>query len=141
MKLDPFSYRPSFQIAVRLIGLDVQKQNVVARQYGMFDFEHGWFDLVVEVDAKEGNVQGYIKPLFRNVQIFSLSKDIKEDNVIEFFWEALLGVATQTFKNAPRNQFGTVIPFTGDVNGPAPDILATIGNILKNAFIRAYMPR
>src|SRR5688572_18734542 len=47
MKLDPFSYRPTFQLAVRLLGLDVTKTNNLARAYGAFDFERGFFDLVI----------------------------------------------------------------------------------------------
>ena len=31
MKLDPFSYRPTFHMATRLIGLDLTKTNNVAR--------------------------------------------------------------------------------------------------------------
>ena len=141
MKLDPFSYRPTFYMAVRLLGLDVTKINDLAVKYGSFDFHRGWFDLVVEVDAKEGQLRGYVKPLFRDLKIFSLKKDIKEDNVLEFFWEALLGVATGVIKNHPRDQFGTLIPFRGDAEGPTTDILATIGNVLRNAFVRAYLPR
>jgi hypothetical protein len=140
MKLDPFSYRPTFQLAVRLLGLDVTKINQLARTYGKFDFERGWFDLVVEVDCKEGLMQGYVKPLFRNLQIFTI-QDLKEDNVIELFWEALVGTTTQVLKNAPRDQFGTMVPFTGEVNGPSPDLLASVGNVLRNAFVRAYLPR
>src|SRR5207248_3276293 len=64
MKLDPFSYRPTFQMAVRLLGLDVTKINLLTRAYGAFDFEGGWFDLVIEVDAKEGLLEGYVKPMF-----------------------------------------------------------------------------
>ena len=86
MKLDPFSYRPTFQIALRLIGLDVTKVNQL-RTYGKFDFKHGWFDLVIDVNAKEGTIDGYIKPLFRNLVIFS-PQDLKEDNIVELFWEA-----------------------------------------------------
>ncbi|HTL30461.1 MAG TPA: DUF748 domain-containing protein [Tepidisphaeraceae bacterium] len=141
MKLNPFSYRPTFQLAVRLLGLDVTQTNALARAYGAFDFEKGYFDLVVELDAKEGMVEGYVKPLFRNIKVFSLSKDIKEDNPLELFWEALVGVATQVFKNQPHDQFGTQIPLRGDLSNPQTDILATIGNILRNAFVRAYLPR
>src|SRR5207248_4467350 len=82
MKIDPFSYRPTFQLAVRLLGLDVTKLNNFTKKYGAFDFKSGWFDLVLEVDAKEGNVEGYVKPLFRNVQIFSLVESIKNDNAV-----------------------------------------------------------
>jgi hypothetical protein len=141
MKFDPFSYRPTFQVAVRLIGLDVTKINQLTRTYGAFDFERGWFDLVVEFDAKEGLLEGYVKPLFRNITVLSLRHDIKEDNVLEVFWEALLGVATEVLENQPRNQFGTVINFTGDASNPQTSILEVIGNVLRNAFIRAYLPR
>jgi hypothetical protein len=141
MKLDPFSYRPTFHLTVRLIGLDVTKINDLALAYGKFDFKKGWFDLVLEVDAKEGRIAGYVKPLFRNLVVFSLIKDVKEDNPLQFFWQALVGAATQLLKNQPRDQFGTLIPFTGDEATSKPDILATIGNVLRNAFVRAYLPK
>jgi hypothetical protein len=141
MKLDPFSYKPTFQLAVRLIGLDATKTNALTRAYGAFDFEKGFFDLVIELNSREGSIDGYIKPLFRNIQILSLDKDIKQDNVLEFFWEALVGFASDLLTNPPRDQFGTLIPLRGDLSGPSADILATIGNVLRNAFIRAYLPR
>lgn len=142
MTLDPFSYRPTFHMGMRLIGLDVTKINDLARAYGKFDFERGWFDLVVEADAQEGQMKGYVKPLFRNLKIFSLSEDVKGENVLQFFWQALVGAATSIFKNHSRDQFGTLIPFTGDLSQKtSADILATIGNVMRNAFVRAYLPR
>jgi len=142
MAFDPFSYRPTFHMGVRLLGLDVTKLNDLALAYGKFDFKKGWFDLVVETDAKEGEISGYAKPLFRNLRVFSLVKDIKEDNVLQFFWQALIGGTTRVFRNYQRDQFGTRIPFTGDAtHATSADLLATIGNVLRNAFIRAYLPR
>ena len=142
MTLDPFSYRPTFHLATRLLGLDVTKINAFAITYGKFDFEQGWFDLILEADAKEGQLTGYVKPLFRDLKVFDLTEDIKEDNVLQFFWQALVGAATSLFKNQSSDQFGTLIPFRGDLSGATTmDILATVGNILRNAFIRAYLPR
>jgi hypothetical protein len=142
MSLDPFSYRPTFHLAVRLLGLDVTKLNDLALTYGKFDFKRGWFDLVLEADSKEGQLTGYVKPLFRDLKVFSLSEDFKEDSVLQFFWQALVGGATTAFKNFSRNQFGTLVPFTADASKTTTtDILATIGNILRNAFVRAYLPR
>lgn len=139
--LDPFSYRPTFHLVMRLLGLDVTKINDLALNYGKFDFKRGWFDLVVEADSKEGQISGYVKPLFRNLKVFSLTQDLKEDNVLQFFWQALVGAVTQVLKNQPRDQFGTLIPFSGDATGSNTDILATLGNLLRNAFVRAYLPR
>jgi hypothetical protein len=139
MKLDPFSYRPTFQLAVRLLGLDVTKTNALARAYGNFDFERGWFDLVLELDVKEGAVTGYVKPLFRNLKIFDLRKD--SSNPLQMFWEALVGVAATVFRNQPRDQVGTLVPLTGYIENPETDYLAAIGNLLRNAFVRAYLPK
>jgi hypothetical protein len=142
MVLDPFSYRPTFHMALRLLGLDVTKVNDLSLAYGKFDFKRGWFDLVVESDSKEGQLTGYVKPLFRNLKVFSLAQDIKEDNAFQFFWQALVDAATSLFKNHPRDQFGTLVPFAADTSGATTtDILATIGNVLRNAFVRAYLPR
>lgn len=141
MTLDPFSYKPTFHMAMRLLGLDLTKINDLALTYGKFDFKRGWFDLVIETDCNEGLINGYVKPLFRNIKVFSLKEDIKEDTVMQFFWQALVGFTTTVFKNWHRDQFGTVIPFSGDASGTSTDILATIGNVLYNAFVRAYLPR
>jgi Domain of Unknown Function (DUF748) len=142
MALDPFSYRPTFHMAARLIGLDVTKLNDLALAYGRFDFKRGWFDLVIESDAKEGQINGYVKPLFRDLKVFSLAQDVKEDNLPQLFWQALVGATTAVFKNHARDQFGTLIPFSGDTSGATTaDILAAVGNVLRNAFVRAYLPR
>jgi hypothetical protein len=142
MTLDPFSYHPTFHLAVRLLGLDVTKMNDLALTYGKFDFKRGWFDFVLEADSKEGQLTGYVKPLFRNLKVFSLAQDIKEDSVLQFFWQALVGGATSLLKNVPHDQFGTLIPFRGDLSGTTrADILGAIGNVLRNAFVRAYLPR
>jgi hypothetical protein len=140
--LDPFSYRPTFHLGLRLLGLDVTKINDLALSYGKFDFKRGWFDLVIEADAKEGRLNGYVKPLFRDLKVFSLTEDIKEDNVLQFFWQALVHGVTALFKNQSRDQFGTLIRFNGDLEGQKSiDILQTIGNVLRNAFVRAYLPK
>jgi hypothetical protein len=141
IELDPSSYRPTFQLALRLLGLDVTKTNPLAQAYGDFDFERGWFDLVIELDVKQGAVEGYVKPLFRNLVVFSPRRDVADGNVLKLFWQALVGLAAAVFENQSRDQVGTVIPVRGDLARPATDVLATIANVLRNAFVRAYLPR
>ncbi len=141
MKLDPFSDKPTFELGLRLLGLDVTQTNALAQAYGHFSFDNGTFNLVTELNAKEGNVEGYIKPLFRNLRVFNLKTAVQKDNPLEFFWEAVVGVTAQLLKNQSRDQLGTLIPLTGSLDGPTTDIFATVGNVLKNAFIRAYLPR
>jgi hypothetical protein len=141
MKFDPFSYRPTFEMAVRLLGLEVTKLNDFARAYGGIDFEKGSFDLVVEVEAKEGLLEGYVKPLFRNLTVMHVPTDAKEDNPLEFFWEAVVGVTTKILSNPPRDQLATNIPLSGDLTAPKTNIFTVVLNVLRNAFIRAYLPK
>jgi hypothetical protein len=142
MTFNPFSYRPTFQLATRILDLDVTTINDLALAYGNFDFKSGRLDFVLEVEAREGRMIGYAKPLFRDLEVFSLTEDLAEGNPLQFLWQALLGVTTTLLENPDREQFGTLIPFTGDFSDSTTvDMLATVGNVLRNAFIRAYLPR
>jgi Domain of Unknown Function (DUF748) len=141
MKLDPFSYDPTFHLGARMLNLDLTKINEFTKAYGGFDIKRGLFDLVIEIDANEGQLQGYVKPLFRNMVIFDLVQDVKQDNVLQVFWQAIVGSVAAIFTNYHREQLGTLIPFTGSLQGPQVDLLSTVGNVLRNAFIRAYLPR
>ena len=142
VKLDPFSYNPTFNLAVRLLGLDLTKINDLTMAYGGFDVKRGLFDLVVQVDAKEGQLDGTVKPLFRNMVVFDVLQDVKEDkDPLQFFWQGIVGSVAFVLTNQDRGQFGTLIPFTGTLAGPNIDFLTTLGNVLRNAFIRAYLPR
>ncbi len=140
MSLEPRSHQPHFDLAARLLDLDVTKLNSLARAYGDFDFEGGRFDLVVEASAKDGFVEGYTKPLFRNVTVLSI-RDVRKDDPLQLLWESLVGAAGAIFKNQARDQFGTRIALYGELDNPRTSILEAVGNVLRNAFVRAYLPR
>lgn len=142
IQLDPSSYHPTFHLSARLLGLDVTLLNDFARHYGAMDFERGWFDFVVEADAKEGILKGYAKPLFRELRILDVKSDFEDGKILEGIWQGVLSVVAFLFKNHDRDQFGTLIPFQGNLTGGTnTDLLAVFLNILRNAFIEAYLPR
>jgi hypothetical protein len=140
MKLDPFSYKPTFQLDLRLLGLDMTLTNDLVETYGKFDVKHGSFDLVLDVQSQEGELTGYVKPLFRDMVIFDLT-DLQLTNPLHTFWQAAVGGVAALITNYNRDQLGTLIPFTGSLDGPKVNFLATLLNVLRNAFIRAYLPR
>ena len=139
MSLDPQSHRPTFDMSVQLLDMDVTRLNALTLAYGDFDFTSGRFDFVMEVATKDGFLEGYAKPLFRNVQVLSL-RDVKNDNPVQLLWEALVGVVGAVFKNQSRDQFGTRITLSGNLDDPSTNILEVVGNVLRNAFVRAYLP-
>ncbi len=141
IKLNPFSYNPTFHLDLRLLGLDITKTNPLIETYGGFNIKRGLFDLVMDIQCDEGQLRGYVKPLFRNMSIFNPVQDVKEDNPLQVFWQAIVGGTAAVVTNYNRDQLATLIPFTGDLKGPQINFLATVGNVLRNAFIRAYLPR
>ena len=60
---------PSFAVGVRVEEVDVTRLNDLFRAYGRFDTASGRFNLYSELDAKNGVVTGYIKPLFQDLQV------------------------------------------------------------------------
>jgi hypothetical protein len=142
MKLNPFSYNPTLHLDLRLLGLDITTTNDLIETYGGFNVKRGLFDLVLSLDCDEGQLNGYVKPLFRNLVVFDLLQDVQQDhNPIQVFWQAIVGGVTAVVNNYNREQLGTLIPFTGSIKGPQIDFLSTVGNVLRNAFVRAYLPR
>ena len=52
----------------------------------------------------------------------------------------VVDVASHVFRNPDRDQVGTLIPLSGYVGDTNADMPSTLGNILRNAFVRAYLP-
>lgn len=140
MKFDPQSYRPDFSVALRLLGVDVTTLNDLARAYGGFDFEQGELDFVLEARASHGFLEGNAKPLLRNARIVGPG-DFEKYGPLGVAWQSVVELGGALLKNQPRDQFGTSVDVVGELDDPKTDILEIIGNVLRNAFIEAYLPR
>jgi hypothetical protein len=138
MRFDPGSHRPNFTLATRVLDLDVRTLNDLSMAFAGFDFEGGRFDFVIELTTKDGYLEGYARPLFRGIQIID-SEDFRS-HPFRAVWESAVGLVGQAFRNRPRDQFGTSITLRGEFDNPRTSLLEIVGNVLRNAFIRAYLP-
>jgi hypothetical protein len=68
----------------------------------------------------------------------SIFNPAKEDNPITAVWEAILEGVTRIVRNYSKDRFGTKVPFSGTFEHPNPEILTTISNAFRNAFIKAF---
>ncbi len=143
VELDPSSQRPSFDIDARILGLPLLKIDSLISTYAPFDVEGGDMDLVLELVAEEGELEGYFKPLLHELDIFEWHEDfvVDGDNPFRALWESLVGLTSELFQNQPKDQVATTIPVSGRIESFDVGVLATIGNILENAFVRAYEAR
>ena len=141
-RFDPFGRAEEFDFALRVLGIDLTQVNTFARAYAGLDFESGNGELVMEIEAEDGQLGGYAKPLFQQLNILSWEDDSAEadGNVLEIAWEAAAEAVTELFTNQPAEQFGTRIEIDGDIGDPEVSTLQAVGGVLRNAFIEAFRP-
>jgi hypothetical protein len=140
LHINPMAKNPTFNLQAAVSNMDLTALNDFMRAYGNFDVAQGIFQLYCEVAAADGRFEGYVKPFFQNLQVFDWQKERKK-NILKIFWEAIVAGAANVLKNQPHDQLATKIPISGTFEKTNVDIWATIGGILRNAFIRALVPR
>ena len=112
------------------------KLNDFAKAYASITFEGGTFRVATEMNSQAGAFRGSIEPVFDQMSIFDPVHD--SDNPIDFVWQGIVGGLTRVFRNQPKDRFGTRISLAGTFEDQTPDVLDTIFNVLRNAFIKAF---
>lgn len=137
LKINPFAKKPEFNLHFRLLHLEMSRLQDLFKAYLPVTIHKGKLDVVTEMAAHNGQLTGYVKPLMRNLDIFSLKGN---DQPLHLLKQAAAAGTVQLLKNHSKNQFATRIPISGSLNDPNVAILPLIGNILKNGFIKAFQP-
>jgi uncharacterized protein involved in outer membrane biogenesis len=136
ISLDPYASKPTFALNLEMRDIPLTKLNDFAKAYGGFTFEGGTLRLAAEMSAKNGAFNGYVEPVFDHMGIFNPEHD--SDNPASFVWQAILGGLTEIVRNYSKDRFGTRVPFAGSFDNPQPEILTTVFNAFRNAFVKAF---
>ena len=134
-KFDPFDYN-DFDFAAQIKNLHLPKINSFSQAYGNIDFEDGSGDVFCEIKAQSGEITGYIKPLFSDVNILSWKQDVEQqqDNPLQLLWEGGLGFVKTLFTSADSEQVASKIEISGSVDQAKIDSWQAIASFIKNAF-------
>lgn len=140
---DPFTDWEDFDVILRMTGLDLTKLNDFSNVYGKFDFAGGTGDLVVEVQARNSELNGYIKPLLRNVEVFNFEQDVQNEDKGFFrgIWEAVVGGGESLLKNQRKDQFATRVELSGTTKNTDISPFQAFIAILRNGFVEAFSAR
>lgn len=139
INLDPYAAKPTFAMKAELSDLPLTALNNFAKAYGGITFEAGTLRLATELNSKQGAFRGYIEPVFDHMAIFDPSHD--NESPIDFIWQGIVGGLTRIIRNHPKDRFGTKVPLSGNFDDPAPNVMETVFNVLRNAFIKAFEGR
>lgn len=133
-----FTRAPRFDVNASLENVNLVALNDFLRAYAKVDVKRGELDFYTEMAAADGRFKGYVKPLLEDLDIVDLKDDAK--NPLRLFWEAFVAGVAKIFKNQPEDRVAARVPIEGDIDNPKAGILAAIGSVLRNAFIRALSP-
>ena len=140
---DPFSEFEDFEFRLRASGIQLRRLNDFASAYGKFDFNAGHGDVVIEAQARDAQLSGYIKPLLRDVDVFNWQQDVKDEDKGFFrsIWEAVVGTTETVLKNQRKNQFATRVELSGSVHKSDISAFEAFLQILRNGFVQAFSAR
>lgn len=140
---DPLGNAADFTFKLRVLQIELTRLNDLARAYAKLDFASGNGDFVMELDARDGSLDGYAKPLFHDMKIFSWKQDVEQEheNPFEVAWQALAQGITSIFTNHKKDQFATRVPISGRIDDKKIGTWRAIVNVLHNAFVKAYTPQ
>lgn len=140
LQFNPTAPAPEYQLQASLTNVDLPALNNFLEAYGKFRVANGDFAMFTSVAATNKAYDGYVKIFFNHLDVFSW-KEAHEENILQMFWEAVIGAVTTVFKNQPQDQLATKIPISGVYTNSSVDLMTTIGKLLQNAFIHALLPK
>lgn len=138
MKVNPLAERTTFDLNAELKKTNLILLNDFLKAYAKVDVNKGRLGLYTEFASKNGRYIGYVKPVIEDLDV--LGPEDKKDNLFRKIWEGMVGSAAVILENRKTDQLATKVPIEGNLNGSDTDILETVFELLRNAFIQALMP-
>src|ERR1700730_335276 len=130
---------PAFNMNVAIQNTDLPSMNDILRAYGRFDVAAGQFSVFSEVNIKDGGINGYVKPMFANLEVYNYQKD-KNTGIQHQARESVIGDASHLFKNSGTQQVATEFDLKGKLTSPGVSTWQAFMQVLHNAFIEAILP-
>lgn len=135
----PEKKSPDLDLFVKIDNTRLTSMNDLLRSYGDFDVSAGTFSLVTELHVKNQALSGYIKPFFKDVQVYDRRKD-KGKSFTHQFYEVMIGGAAKLLKNRSQNQVAAKAIISGSLQNPKISSWQVFGSSVKNAFFKAILP-
>ena len=135
---EPLADQPHFHLSLKLDQVNLPALNEILMAYAKVDVGAGTFQLVAEMAGKDGGFQGYVKPFFENLDFKNLKDEDK--GFAAQIWEKMVAGVAHLVKDKSRDQVATRIPFEGKFGDAKVGMFATIMNLFRHGFIKAFNP-
>jgi hypothetical protein len=130
---------PDFDLNVAIEKASLPSINELLRAYGKLDVAAGTFSVYSEVKVRNGRMEGYLKPLFKDVKVYDPKQD-KKKPVLKKLYEKVVGGLAHVLENRPRDQVATVADLSGTIDDPNTSAWEIVVRLVSNAFVKAILP-
>jgi len=130
---------PDFDLNVKIERTKMRAMNDLLRAYGNFDVTAVLFSLYSELNVKNDRMEGYIKPLFRDMKVYDARQD-KEKNLFRKLYEGFVGGIAKLLENTPREEVATRADVSGPVENPQTSTWQTVVNLVRTPTLKRSFP-
>lgn len=130
---------PDFDLNLRIENAEMPAMNDLLRAYGDFDVVGGKFSLYSELSIRNGFASGYLKPLFKDVEVYDSDQD-RDKPLSRKMYEALIGGLAKLLKNRQRGEVATKAVISGPTDSPEVSTWEVVLRLIQNAFFKAILP-
>jgi Domain of Unknown Function (DUF748) len=135
----PEKVGPDLDLDIKVEGTQMTAMNDVWRAYGKFDVVGGVMSVYTQIRIKNGYLNGYVKPLFQDVNVYDPNQD-KKKPFFKKLYEGVVEGLSDLFENRREDRVATVVNISGPVGNPNSSIWQILGKLWENAFIKAIFP-
>ena len=135
----PEGKNANFALQLAVKETELKSLNDLLRAHGKFDVTAGKFSVYSEIRVRDGMINGYVKPLFHDIDVYDKEQD-KGKNVFRKMYEGIVGGVAKMLENRKRKEVATVTTLNGPVDDPKSSALQVIANLVKNAFVKSILP-
>jgi hypothetical protein len=136
----PDKQGPDLSLVVRIENTDMRPMNDLLRAHGKFDVVRGVFSLYTEIGVRKGQVTGYIKPLFRDLDVYDEHQD-RHKGFFRKLYEGVVGGIARLLQNkTPREEVATKAEVLGTLGDTHTSTWQIVVRLIQNAFFRAILP-
>ena len=135
----PETKSPDFDLNLRIWKTQVKSMNDLLRAHGGMDVVSGVFSVFTQMTVKNGSIDGYLKPLFKDVEAYDPAQD-RDKGLLKKIYEKLINAASTVLKNTPRGEVATKADLSGPVDNPQMSTWETVVTLIRNAFFEAVLP-
>jgi hypothetical protein len=138
-RFTPRAKSADFDLNLSIEQTDLKQMNDLLRAFGGVDVTSGIFSFYSEIAVRQGAVNGYVKPLFKNVNVYHPAQD-KRKNIFQKLYEGILDGLAWILENRPREEVATQTNISGTLSTPETSTLDVVLGLVQNAFFKAILP-